>query len=709
MCLGRIFACACLCILVLAASAQAAKYTVDSTGDQVDAAPGTGGCETALGTCTLRAAIEDANLVKGGSVYFDPELFDGEAVDTIALDSPLPAITEELKVDGDFYGVCETAAGVPGPCARVDGPAGETAFTVSRTLSGISALAITGAGTGIEVAEGAQNVGAIDNWFGVALDGSAAPNTVGLLLGPNSREASVFGNHFAYNTDAGLDVESANRGSLLRNRFGVLPQDGTELAPNGNDIEVGTLPGSGEGSVRVGQQEGSGGSGTPECDSGCNVIAGDVDLTASDPGEEPGSIQIKGAYIGLDATGTVALPHAGPRIVVGEGAFARVGGIAEGEGNYIVGGSHAVLGSASAQLVVERNFIGYSWDAAEVLESSSAGAVVFTAEPGEPSAVVRNRIALESGPGVDVTGRARIERNVVDGGDYGIRLSGASAESRINLNVLKGQTANGILLAGDGTQLRGNAVLGAGAAGIRIEGGVGSTLGSEAPADANTISGSGGDAIEILGPQETATEIARNRGTGNAGLYIDLGGDGAGNEPAGPNDGIQAPIFTTTTAVGATGTARPGATIRIFEQETVDIGELGELIGTGVADETGNWSVDYETTLMGEGVVAATQTDAERTSELAISEVEPDFDPPQTTITEAPPFLSESPNAEFEFGADEPATFECSFDLAPFAPCEGQAIYEGVKKGPHLFRVRATDLAGNVDPTPAVSLFIRIK
>lgn len=710
--LATLLALSCLGALTFAASAQAAKYTVDSTGDQVDAAPGTGGCETALGTCTLRAAIEEANVVKAGgeAIYFDPELFDGEAADTVALGSPLPAITDELKIDGDFYGVCETDAGVPGPCARIDGPAGKTAFTVSKTLSGVSALAITGAGTGIEVTAGAQNVGAVDNWFGIALDGGAASNGVGVLLGPGSREASVFNNHFAYNSDAGLDVESANRGSVRNNRFGILPQDGTELAPNADDIEVSTIPGFARGGVAVGTGSPSG-SGTSACDSGCNVIAGDVDLTGSDPGEEPGGAGFTGNYIGLDASGTVALPHAGPRIAMGPGASVSLGGLEEGEGNYIVGGSYVVLGGPGAvQVTAQRNLVGYTWNAEEVLDPPSDGAFVFDAQASElPSTVVRNRIALEAGPAIDVTGRMRIERNEVDGGEYGVRLTGATAGSRVNLNVLDGQSANAILLAGDETQLRANTVSGAGAAGIRIEGGTGNVLGTELLADANTISGSGSDAIEIVGPQETANEIVRNLGTENAGLFIDLGGAGAGNEPTGPNDGIQAPVFTTTTFSEATGTARPGASIQIFRKATTAPGELGELIATGVADEAGNWEIGYSESPGAEGIVAAIQTDAGRSSELAISEVEPDFDPPQTIFNESPPFLTEGGHAEFEFTADEPASFECSLDLAPYAPCESEVVYEELKKGPHLFLVRATDLAGNVDPTPAVSFFIRIK
>jgi len=53
-----------LCILRPAA-ARAAALSVNSTADAVDVLPGDGICATATGTCTLRAAIQEANAVAG--------------------------------------------------------------------------------------------------------------------------------------------------------------------------------------------------------------------------------------------------------------------------------------------------------------------------------------------------------------------------------------------------------------------------------------------------------------------------------------------------------------------------------------------------------------------------------------------------------------------------------------------------------------------
>src|SRR5919197_1300453 len=45
--------------------AHAASFTVDSTADAVDAAPGDGACAPAGGTCTLRAAVQETNALGG--------------------------------------------------------------------------------------------------------------------------------------------------------------------------------------------------------------------------------------------------------------------------------------------------------------------------------------------------------------------------------------------------------------------------------------------------------------------------------------------------------------------------------------------------------------------------------------------------------------------------------------------------------------------
>jgi len=53
------------------------------------------------------------------------------------------------------------------------------------------------------------------------------------------------------------------------------------------------------------------------------------------------------------------------------------------------------------------------------------------------------------------------------------------------------------------------------------------------------------------------------------------------------------------------------------------------------------------------------------------------------------------------FGANEPAAFECSLDQAAWSTCTSPVVFRGLNQGIHKLRVRATDLAGNLDASPA--------
>ncbi|MFB9404805.1 phytase [Pseudarthrobacter polychromogenes] len=79
----------------------------------------------------------------------------------------------------------------------------------------------------------------------------------------------------------------------------------------------------------------------------------------------------------------------------------------------------------------------------------------------------------------------------------------------------------------------------------------------------------------------------------------------------------------------------------------------------------------------------------------------PDTTPPDTSITGGPSGTSSSTSAEFTFTATEPATFECALDGAAFEGCTSPKTYADLTVGSHVFAVRATDAAGNADPTPA--------
>ena len=77
-----------------------------------------------------------------------------------------------------------------------------------------------------------------------------------------------------------------------------------------------------------------------------------------------------------------------------------------------------------------------------------------------------------------------------------------------------------------------------------------------------------------------------------------------------------------------------------------------------------------------------------------------DDDPPETTIVAGPDELTRAAGSVFQFTADEDATFACSLDGEPGFACESP-LTRTLPDGSHTFSVRATDLAGNTDDTPA--------
>ena len=81
--------------------------------------------------------------------------------------------------------------------------------------------------------------------------------------------------------------------------------------------------------------------------------------------------------------------------------------------------------------------------------------------------------------------------------------------------------------------------------------------------------------------------------------------------------------------------------------------------------------------------------------------------PPQTAMLTGPVTPTIEPDVEFTFSGTDNATpellvvFECSVDGGVFEPCDSPESVQGIDPGVHTFEVRAVDLAGNVDPTPA--------
>lgn len=74
---------------------------------------------------------------------------------------------------------------------------------------------------------------------------------------------------------------------------------------------------------------------------------------------------------------------------------------------------------------------------------------------------------------------------------------------------------------------------------------------------------------------------------------------------------------------------------------------------------------------------------------------------PQTTIDSGPSGIVQARTATFTFSSDEPGSFACQLDGSGFSACTSPKTYTGLADGSHTFQVRAIDVAGNIDASPA--------
>jgi CSLREA domain-containing protein len=774
---------ACSVFWAVPATAWAVEFPVNSTADEVDDNVGNGVCHTAGGNCTLRAAVEESNATEAKDLVTFAANFNGEPADTIALGSPLP-ITKPIAIVG---GTCEPLENIDGPCAGVSGPSGNFGIQVDNAdESLISGLAVTGALTGIDVIDSSQEFKAVRNWLGVKLDGTAGADNTGLFLDPDSDRATIGepgeGNVISGNNNEGLDLEGASEATIEGNYFGVAPDGSTQVA-NGKDIEITdstAAPGFKATGDVIGGELTTGEATSAACDGPCNVISGaasfGIDLKGNGAlqNEAPagGKTQIVGNLIGLNAPGTGVVANFRVGILVGEADGVQIGGPSAEFANRINGGEAGIQAGPSAQdLSVEGNGIGLDAAGTGSELTPTTEGIAVKAEgttAGHAATIAGNRIAMAGGIAIEVEGNGAtattIAENVIGrgvggeqltAGAFGIRVDGPPGTgSLIEGNVVERAHLIGMLIESSNNSVVANEVIGAEtASGIVIQKFAGSqeasgnTIGGDAAEAGNEISGSGENAIEIADSIDTDNRILRNTGSGNAGLFIDLGGDGLGNQPSGPNDGIQAPTIASATPTGVSGAgALAGAEVLIFEKATPQNGEIKAFLGETEAETSGNWELKYETPLP-EGIeVGVTQTGLEGTSELAQakSATPPppppgdggggaggggaggkekgnknkgkakgkgkDRTPPQTTITKGPPRRTHKRAAKFKFTSSEAgSTFQCKLDRRPFKPCRSPKKYKGLKPGKHVFKVRATDAAGNTDPTPAVRKFTVLK
>jgi CSLREA domain-containing protein len=750
--------CALIALVALPAIAAAQTFTVDSAGDGGDPTPAAT-CAASEGECTLRAAIEAANFEPASDlIRFSSTVFHGElGVDEILPGTPLRPIEHPVTIEGPSCPHPHYFS----PCAGVSVPSGEVAFRVESDQVQISGLSITGGETGIDVLAASTGFGATGDWFGLKLDGSAdGAESAGLVLGPGADGATiglaedeeVNRNVFDSSKEA-IRIEGASEAKILGNYIGVDPEGGgpASLQVGVTIVDAEEAPGSEAKEDEVGGILSPGQASSAGCDGPCNVIATEggnaVDLTGQ-PGEgvkaASGPTWIRGNYLGLAADGVdpagensygvFAAPtesgcEAGP-------ADVTVGGSAPTETNYIDGGGDGLFAEGAENFTASGNAIGVLPDGTAG-ESPGVGISLCASGVTERAHISANQMDL--GPdaiGIDSEwGAADITGNTIRGSQVGV-FTLAPSEGRGDLiqgNTVTNPDLYGIEVLNESNVLIGNSISNSGRAGIELEGADHTRVGGDLPSEENVIVGSGRAAIEFTGTEEQRNEIAANHGFGNADAFIRLIAQSS-EEPI--NGGIEPPLLATVLQSSATGTAKPGATVRVFRKASAEPGELASLLTVVKADEFGNWKAAYAKVPVGT-LVATTQTSDAGTPEAGTSEVSVPLaaaaDPekkekekeeggggggsssgsstgstnpspaptptpvvpskaPKATITKGPKKSSTATTAKFTFKATPAAgtKFQCKLDNARWASCKSPKTYKKLKPGKHTFQVRAT-------------------
>jgi parallel beta-helix repeat protein len=477
------------------------------------------------GAGSLRAAILQAN----GSPAVNTIVFNipGSGVQTITPLSGLGVITDPVVIDGT------TQAGYAGaPLIEINGSSAglETSgLIITAGNSTVKGLIVNRfGGNGIVLQNGGGNT-ITRTYVGTNATGSApagnGSNAILILDSANNVVGGVNGTTpggpctgdcnvlvaSSTSSQAGVSIDGVtSTGNQILGNFIGLNASGTLGLAGTNDFAIaaradGTIIGDGTAAGR-------------------NVVAGNntgIAVSAA-------TASVRGNYVGTNAAGTAPVP-------AGFGGYNNVNGgvVLSGASNSTVDGNLisgndgygvVISGAAATANVVRGNLIGLSAAGTSAVGNGQSGVLLFNQANnntiGGTTVAARNIIAGNAGAGVSI------------GSDFGI-------------------TANRVIGNFIGTDTSGTGAVPNAAAGVLIDVASSNTIGGTGAGEGNLIAFNGGPGVHILPGAAISNQIAGNVIRNNAGLGIDLFGDGVtANDPldadVGPNRLQNFPTLTST-------------------------------------------------------------------------------------------------------------------------------------------------------------------
>jgi hypothetical protein len=479
--------------------------------------------------------------------------------------------------------------------------------------TGSNALGNSGSGVAIYAsnttiggtAAGAGNVLSGNSKDGLLIEGGATVD--GNYIGINAAGTAALGNSkgidlYASNVTIGGTTSGA-RNIISGNLDGIWIESGVSgTQVQGNDIgtnAVGTsaVPNYAFGIVDVGSNDTIGGT----TSSARNVISGNSGGGVQFATATSGHL-LEGNYIGINAAGTSALANGSDGVEV-NGPNDTIGGISAGAGNVVsANGRYGIL-IASSGTLVQGNSIGTNAAGTSALGNANEGILVdaSTNTIGGTSAGARNVISGNGADGIDIAGPG----TTVQGNYVGTNAAGTNAlpNSGSGIEILADNNTIGGTLNGAGNVVSGNSGFGiliqSGSSGSQVQG---NNIGTDVTGSIAVANQ--GFGVTVAGPNNTiggSVAGARNVISGNSGGGVDISASGValqgnyiGTNAAGTsalansNDGVF--VFASNDTVGGTATGAGNvisgnSTAGVFLVAS-DVAVQGNFIGTDAAGIT---------------------------------------------------------------------------------------------------------------------------
>ena len=553
------------------------------------------------GPGSLRAAI----LAVNSDTLPDTIDFDlaGALPQTIALDTPLPAITNQVKVDGT------TEPGYAGkPLIVLDGTnlsQVDSDLEITASSSEIDGIAFVNCpGNGLDLS-GTDGDVIEDCFIGTADGATARPNQFGLVI-TNSTNITISGNLVSGNSVNGIVLGPGNAGTLIQsNLIGTDATGESALSNESVGLYVDNSSATTIGGLAAGQGNLiSGNSATgieletngptfqsvgPTGDS-LRAQPGGGSASAADSG--PGTL-IVGNIVGLNREGTRLIGTStntvdGIMDLADNGS--TIGGTTAGARNVVSGSGYFGLDLTDSDQV-EGNFIGTDITGTVALGNISGGIkLTGSSTIGGTVHGSGNVISGNGGPGITTVGLPAAQSNLIEGNFIGVDASGivampnsgsgisvsgdqyvtiggttAAAANVISANGIDGvnltlSSPSGTVVVGNdiGTDLSGSLKLGNAYDGIYVNADQ-QVIGGIEPSAGNVIAFNGNAGIEISASNQQATLLS-NSIFGNVHGGISFANtyptpnhpDEQGIPSPAPNDFQNYPVLSSATTNGST-------------------------------------------------------------------------------------------------------------------------------------------------------------